>query len=84
MSRLRTDEQIDLLSTQRCPDINAVAAVIKLYFRELVEPIFPYDRYDSLWAAVSTFRRGHAGRTGFFDVGLSVLTRHRWDAYGSG
>jgi hypothetical protein len=34
-------------------DINAVAGVLKLYFRELVEPLFPSALFDTLMDASS-------------------------------
>jgi SLIT-ROBO Rho GTPase activating protein len=34
-------------------DINAVAGVLKLYFRELVEPLFPSALFDALMDASS-------------------------------
>ena len=40
-------------SSQR--DINAVAGVLKLYFRELVEPLFPGTLFDALIEASSKF-----------------------------
>ena len=47
-----TDTPVDLLNEKQWNDINVIAAAIKLYFRELVEPIFPFDLYDTLMTAV--------------------------------
>lgn len=34
-------------------DINSVAGVLKLYFRELKDPLFPFHMFDDLMACCS-------------------------------
>jgi len=34
-------------------DINSVAGVLKLYFRELKDPLFPFHMFDDLMACSS-------------------------------
>lgn len=34
-------------------DMNSVAGVLKLYFRELKDPLFPRDMFDAFMACIS-------------------------------
>jgi hypothetical protein len=56
------DAPVDLMNAQQWNDINVVAGAIKQYFRELVEPVFPYDLYETLMTAVRTciMKRGNS------------------------
>ena len=49
---------MDLINDPQWRDVNIIAAVIKLYFRELMEPIFTYESYEALMTSTSTSRRG--------------------------
>ena len=49
------DAPVDLQNPQSWNDINVVAGVVKQYFRELVEPVLPFDLYETLMTAVRTF-----------------------------
>jgi len=43
-----------LLEKLEGKDINSVAGVLKLYFRELKDPLFPFHMFDDLMAFTSS------------------------------
>jgi len=47
------DEPLNLISDPRWFDINAVTGVLKLYFRELQEPLLTFALFDPLIACCS-------------------------------
>lgn len=47
-------EGTDLLSEENLTDINDIAAVMKLWFRELPEPLLTWDLYQGFVEAAST------------------------------
>lgn len=48
-------EAIDLSSEELSGDINDITGVLKLWFRELPEPLFTYDLYPGIIDAASEF-----------------------------
>jgi len=50
--RFDKGEQVDLFSEQGV-DVHAVAGLLKMYFRELPEPLLTFDLYDMFLAAIS-------------------------------
>lgn len=46
-------EAVDLLSEENLSDINDIAAVLKLWFRELPEPLLTWELYHAFIDAAS-------------------------------
>lgn len=55
-SRLTDLDGTDLLSEENLSDINDIAAVLKLWFRELPEPLLTWELYHQFIDAASECR----------------------------
>ena len=55
-----------LLDISDGKDINSVAGVLKLYFRELKKPLFPVQLFDELMACTSEYLLSGTYFTDFF------------------
>eukprot|EP01102_Stenamoeba_stenopodia_P010047 TRINITY_DN2985_c0_g1_i1.p1 TRINITY_DN2985_c0_g1~~TRINITY_DN2985_c0_g1_i1.p1 ORF type:complete len:368 (-),score=83.36 TRINITY_DN2985_c0_g1_i1:124-1227(-) len=49
-----SEQQVDLDKNENANDVHCVTGVLKLYFRELPNPLLTYELYDEFVAAVST------------------------------
>lgn len=47
-------EGVDLLSEENLSDINDISAVLKLWFREMPEPLLTWELYHGFIEAAST------------------------------
>lgn len=57
-ARLDADvDRVDLSSPDILSDINDVTGVLKLWFRELPDPLMTYELYNSFMEAARTFSR---------------------------
>lgn len=52
----------------RCPNISSVAALLKLYLRELPEPVFTSELYPAIMEAAGK-QSSHAARIRFLEGG---------------
>lgn len=68
-SRLPADERLDL-DDGRWEDVHVITGALKLFFRELPEPLFPFSHFRQFIAAISE-RLGEAGRMGLGWPGLA-------------
>lgn len=59
---LAADERLDL-DDGRWEDVHVITGALKLFFRELPEPLFPFSHFRQFIAAISE-RLGEAGRVG--------------------
>lgn len=66
-SSLAADERLDL-EDGRWEDVHVITGALKLFFRELPEPLFPFSHFRQFIAAISEWggggRRGAAGLPG--------------------
>lgn len=49
------DERLDL-DNGRWDDVHVITGALKLFFRELPEPLFPFSHFDKFIAAISKRR----------------------------
>lgn len=59
--RVPTDEHLDL-DDGRWEDIHVITGALKLFFRELPEPLVPFSHFDKFIAAISKGRRQGQGK----------------------
>lgn len=69
------DERLDL-DDGRWEDVHVITGALKLFFRELPEPLFPFSHFHQFIAAISERRRERRGG----EVGplLSQPADHLW------
>lgn len=66
------DEHLDL-EDGRWEDVHVITGALKLFFRELPEPLFPFSHFRQFIAAIS--ERLGGGGTGVVGVGPACLGR---------
>lgn len=57
------DERLDL-DDGRWEDVHVITGALKLFFRELPEPLFPFSHFSQFIAAISENRGRREGRGG--------------------
>jgi hypothetical protein len=70
-------EGTDLLSDEHLSDINDIAAVMKLWFREMPEPLFTWELYQGFIEASSRHPSPSSLLVLFSFVSLFLLRRDR-------
>lgn len=71
-SALAADERLDL-DDGRWEDVHVITGALKLFFRELPEPLFPFSHFHQFIAAISEC----PGRWGGWGKGAAGFLQHR-------